>query len=281
MVRNAYVAYAQAKNIGGSGKAPSYIKALDLLCEMIKKNPHGFSDCENIWTQTSIERLDSLYSFVCEEKRRGESSIWNFKDLPKSYLLGGHCSAALRDYQGFLVEHLHEELLITEFEQHSGDEDDIVEKLSKELDYPLFLIDELPGKEGMEVIRSVKTRTNQRAFQSIVRRNYRGLCCITGLEVQEVNRASHIIGWAEKVETRMDPRNGLYLSATYDAAFDRHLLSLDDDYRIILSIDLKNRYTSNSYSTVFGSREGAKIQLPQAFLPKAEYLEFHRSKGAF
>ncbi|MDA0767477.1 MAG: HNH endonuclease [Verrucomicrobia bacterium] len=281
MIRDAYVAYAQAKNVGGSGKASSYIKALDLLCKMIKKNPRGFSDCENIWAQTSIERLESLYSFVCEEKRRGEGSLWNYKDLPKSYLLSGYCSAALRDYQAFLVEHLHEQLLLTVFEQHSGDEGDVVAKLSKELDYPLFLIDDLPAKQGKEMVRSVKTRTNQRAFQSIVQRNYRGLCCITGLEVQEVNRASHIIGWAENEETRMDPRNGLYLSATYDAAFDRHLLSIDDDYRIILSRDLKDRYTSDVYSNVFGSREGAKIQLPQAFLPKVEYLEFHRSKGGF
>lgn len=45
----------------------------------------------------------------------------------------------------------------------------------------------------------------------------------------------------------MDPRNGLLLSATYDAAFDRNLISLDDYYRLILSKDLEDGYTSESY----------------------------------
>jgi putative restriction endonuclease len=187
----------------------------------------------------------------------------------------------LRDYQSFLVEYQHEQALLSEFDNHKGSEDEVVEKLGCELEFPRFLIADLVDMEGKEVLRMVKTRSNQRVFQKIVMKNFGGACCITGLDVPEVNRASHIIPWSRGPKTRMDPRNGLYLSATYDAAFDRNLLSLDDDYRIILSRDLKDHYSSESVKVHFLDREGTKIQLPTAYLPKKEYLEEHRSNGNF
>ena len=60
-------------------------------------------------------------------------------------------------------------------------------------------------------------------------------CCLTGLDLPQLNRASHIIGWAEPKgkQIRMDPRNGLCLSATYDAAFDRKPITFDEDYRLV------------------------------------------------
>lgn len=276
-----YADYVSATNVGGSGRASSYLRALDLLGEMIKAEPCGFSDCENIWSQNSIERLEELHAFVCVQQRLGSESIWNLSGIAPSYLSRGFCSAALRDFQKFLAEYRYRKSLIEAFESHTGDEESVVKKFDVPFDYPFCLIDGLTEKEGKEVMRSVKARTNQKAFQTIVMKNFRGLCCITNLEVPAANRASHIIPWAERKTTRMDPRNGLYLSATYDAVFDRNLLSLDDDYRIILSRDLKEHYTSSSYAAHFGSKEGSKISLPVAYLPKREYLEYHRAKGRF
>jgi putative restriction endonuclease len=79
----------------------------------------------------------------------------------------------------------------------------------------------------------------------------------------------------------MDPRNGLCLSATYDAAVDKHLLSLDDDFRIILSRDIKEHYSSESVSTHFLRLEGSRISLPARCVPKRDYLDHHRRKGSF
>lgn len=44
-------------------------------------------------------------------------------------------------------------------------------------------------------------------------------------------RASHITPWAECASDaeRLDPENGLLLSALWDAAFDRGLVSFDDE----------------------------------------------------
>ncbi len=193
----------------------------------------------------------------------------------------GFCSAALRSYQIFLVSYQREQELIVAFNDHEGDEDDLVDKLDQDFKCPNFLTEGMTKKEGKEVLRTVRTRTNQQVFRRMIMINYHGSCCITDLDVQEVNRASHIIPWGERKDTRMDPRNGLFLSATYDAAFDRSLLSLDHDYRIILSKELKDAYTSESFTQYFLKREGSRIRLPRRYLPSRHYLEVHRAKGSF
>ena len=79
----------------------------------------------------------------------------------------------------------------------------------------------------------------------------------------------------------MDPHNGLCLSATYDAAFDKHLISLDQDFRVILSREIKDHYTSESVQTYFTKIEGTTIELPKRFQPEQKYLEVHRKAGNF
>ncbi|HIL68604.1 MAG TPA: HNH endonuclease [Verrucomicrobia bacterium] len=110
---------------------------------------------------------------------------------------------------------------------------------------------------------------------------YQHRCCITGLDIPEVNRASHIIGWAENEKSRMDPRNGLCLSATYDAAFDCNLISFDENYKLILSKELKQYSSSESVSEHFLKREGQMIQLPIRYRPLQDYMELHRANGEF
>ena len=105
---------------------------------------------------------------------------------------------------------------------------------------------------------------------------YDNRCCITGLNIPALNRASHIVPWAKNESARLDPCNGLYLSATYDAAFDLHLITLDDNYRIVLSRALKEQAQVPSVREYFIAKEGCKIQLPSAYLPSQTYLELHR-----
>jgi len=144
--------------------------------------------------------------------------------------------------------------------------------------YPKFLLSEIEGKEAL---RRTKARVNQGAFRKIVLRVYRNRCCLTGLDLPDVNRASHIIGWAERKDTRMDPRNGLCLSATYDAAFDRKLITLDEDYRLVLSRTIREHLPSESVREYFKDREGQRIDLPPRLRPLKEYLNEHRKGGEF
>lgn len=282
MHRDAYRAYLNERNLKTSRKASSYLRAIDLLEQMLKREAYSFSDCRDIWNVQSVERLQELYEFVLTEAKLGDKTPWHIAES-SSYLQKGYCSAALMSLQEFLIESDYQQTLLETFESHTGDESELAPKLERKLNYPKWLLEGLDPKEGRDVVRSVKTRLDQRIFSDIVFKNYDSTCCITGLDIPTINRASHIIGWADPKgkKIRLEPRNGLCLSATYDAAFDKHLISLDDDYRIILSREIKEHYSSESVQTYFHSKEGNTITLPAAYRPLQAYLEVHRGKGAF
>lgn len=279
--RDIFSEHILISNVSGSGKASSYIRALDLLCEMIKVKPYSFKDCENIWTISSVDRLQDLYEFVLDEARKNESSLWCIAGIPKSYLQSGYCSAAIKAYQEFLIEYSYEKKIFSVLDSNISEDSNVLDRLDLDLEYPSYLLEGLDNVQGQDVIRLTRTRSNQNVFRKMILKIYNQSCCITGLDIPEINRASHIIPWAEDEKKRLDPSNGLCLSATYDAAFDRYLISLDDDYRIIISNDLSDHYTSKIVNEYFNSKEGDKITLPKSYKPKKDYLADHRSKGNF
>lgn len=131
--------------------------------------------------------------------------------------------------------------------------------------------------EGIERIAKTRVRVTQARFRKWVLSIYDGACCVTGLAVPEVLRASHIVGWADDTKNRMNPSNGLCLSATYDAAFDKHLISFDDDLRMILSKSIRDFCTNEVHSEYFARFEGKRIALPRKFSPDKTLLAKHRN----
>jgi len=275
-----FKAYLESQSSTRTGKAGSYVNALDLLAKMLVAVPKGFGDCVDIWNVRSVSRLQELYEVANEEKHLGVKSCWNLRGIPPSYLQNGYCTAALRKFQNFLVENAHFEKLMTTYRSHSGSADDLAVKLNKELSYPKALLKGL-DQVGRDAVREMKCRVNQKVFHDIIFNIYGNTCCITCIDIPAVNRASHILGWAESEHTRMDPRNGLCLSATYDAAFDRHLISLDEDFRLLISRDIKDYFSSAVVQTYFHDRHGQKINMPKHFSPLQSYLQSHRAKGHF
>ena len=134
----------------------------------------------------------------------------------------------------------------------------------------------LTAKEGKMKLAAVKVRVNQDIFRKMVLQNYGSKCCITGLSVPDVLRASHISPWAEDEKNRLNPENGLCLSATYDAAFDRHLISFDEHYRLVVSKAIKDHYTDAAAKSYFLDLEGQTMSMPIKFLPSQALLEKHR-----
>ena len=132
------------------------------------------------------------------------------------------------------------------------------------------------SKDGKERIQFMKTRIGQRAFRDVILSVYQNRCCLTGIDLPGVNRASHIIGWAERSDTRMDPRNGLCLNALHDAAFDRGLITLSDRFVLQVSKRVKAQVPGTIYKEMFESRAGSPITMPERFTPAPEMLEFHR-----
>jgi len=135
--------------------------------------------------------------------------------------------------------------------------------------------DDLP-KDGIEKERIVKTRVNQSLFRNIVLATYNQQCCITGLNQPELLIASHIVPWSKDEKNRLNPMNGLCLNALHDKAFDCGLISVSpDDYRLILSPQLKQKKVTPSIEQHFIAYEKKEIRLPDKFLPSPEFLNYH------
>lgn len=126
-------------------------------------------------------------------------------------------------------------------------------------------------REGGEYEIIGTTRKNQEYFRKMILASYRNRCCITGIAVSELLVASHIIPWAKESRYRTDPRNGLCLNALHDRAFDRGLITLDNDYRVMVARKIKK----HSYP-IFNSFEGHQIELPDRFLPSRDFVKSHR-----
>lgn len=122
----------------------------------------------------------------------------------------------------------------------------------------------------------VKQRVNQDAFRSMILNLYEKRCALTGINIPALLVASHIIPWAVNQQERLNPENGLCLSALYDKAFDKGFISFDDQYRVILSEKLKLYQAEPYYGKHFASIEGQTIALPEYHRPNKVFLEWHR-----
>ena len=76
-------------------------------------------------------------------------------------------------------------------------------------------------------------RIGQDIFRDRLIDYWQGCCPLTGISDAPLLRASHIVPWAdcESDAERLDVHNGLLLSALWDAAFDRALVTFDDEGR--------------------------------------------------
>ncbi|EJT00778.1 HNH endonuclease signature motif containing protein, partial [Rhizobium sp. CCGE 510] len=81
-----------------------------------------------------------------------------------------------------------------------------------------------------EVERLVVQRIGQDIFRTRLMDYWQGRCPVTGITDPALLRASHIIPWSdcESDAERLDVHNGFLLSALWDAAFDRALVTFDD-----------------------------------------------------
>ncbi len=123
---------------------------------------------------------------------------------------------------------------------------------------------------------SVEVRLKQSFFRQAVMSSYQGRCCMTGLADQRLLIASHIIPWSKDKTNRLNPSNGLCLSALHDKAFDQGLITVLPNWRIRVSKHLaesKNEFCKMAITLL----EGKKIELPEKFLPAEEFLIYHNN----
>ena len=119
-------------------------------------------------------------------------------------------------------------------------------------------------------------RLVQSFFSRSVLASYGYKCSFCGLEVRALLNASHIIPWKVSVELRADPRNGFCLCVLHDRAFDRGLVSVDAESRLLVSKRVKKANPVPLHRVGLLDLEGQRINLPGRFLPDAKCLEYHR-----
>lgn len=130
---------------------------------------------------------------------------------------------------------------------------------------------------GRDKFSTVKTRVDQNLFRKNVLEAYEYRCCVTGLEEPSLLVASHILPWSHSIEQRLNPSNGLCLSSLHDKAFDRGLITFNEQFKLILSPQLK-KLKSSIYVNSFEKYENLVIYTPANNPPNNLYLSFHREK---
>lgn len=126
-----------------------------------------------------------------------------------------------------------------------------------------------------ERTRLTKQRVHQAFFRDAILSSYESRCCVTGITVAECLIASHIIPWSRDERYRVDPTNGLCLSATFDRLFDAGLITIDADHTVCISKRLLNS-VNDANSHLIASYHGRPLLRPHRFLPSQEHLEWHR-----
>lgn len=116
-------------------------------------------------------------------------------------------------------------------------------------------------------------------FKKLIPRIYNYTCCISGFRVESTTGiqmidACHIVPFSESYDDTIT--NGISLCPNLHRAFDRGLISLDDNYKVLVS-DIFLESDSNYSIRRFENKE---IKLPEnpKYLPSKEGLAKHRAR---
>jgi putative restriction endonuclease len=121
-----------------------------------------------------------------------------------------------------------------------------------------------------------EARIGQRFFREAVLSAYDFKCCVTGLAVQELLVASHIVPWRADSSNRLNPRNGLCLSALHDRAFDQGLITISEGFRLLLSPHISKLKPNRYIEDAFLAYADKPICMPAKFAPDLVFLKYHR-----
>lgn len=142
--------------------------------------------------------------------------------------------------------------------------------------------EELPTIElGRTRVATVQVRVNQARFRKAVLAGYNATCCISGLQNERLVIASHIVPWSEDTENRLNPQNGLCLSALHDRAYDQGLITVLPNLTIQVSPKLGAANASSALMRLLVLADGQQIIKPEKFAPRADFLAWHAQHFGF
>ena len=269
MDRQGFIDFNSSLSRENSGKASSYAQAIKILDNVLSYQTVIDLNGASLYDIHDIAVLEKVLELVREEVKKmkeGQPNIFDYgQPNQKSYPLGGFCSAALASLMDYAQYEGAKMIVASVTDPHI-----ISTRLIKYFDIE---------KEGEDVVSETKRRKGQDYFRRMIIANYGGRCALTGIDIPQLLLASHIIPWKDKMHKRerLNPCNGICLSALYDKAFDKGLITFSpDDYSVCLSSALQENETKDYYDQHFGCIIGRKITLPTEYLPNREFLAYHR-----
>ena len=115
----------------------------------------------------------------------------------------------------------------------------------------------------------VTSRVGQGAYRKRIIHRWEYKCAVTNFNKLDILIASHIVPWAKATDhERLDVNNGLLLSPTYDALFDKHLITFDNKGKIQLS----DKIEFSAYQKIGVT---GKEQISDLSMYNIQYLERH------
>ena len=171
------------------------------------------------------------------------------------------------DWEALAVE---SEIHLKDLVKKSGG---VVSESQKDEDY----LDETNYAGATKAVQ-IQARIKQSFFRRAVLSSYKQRCCITNISEPRLLVASHIVPWKSDAKNRLNPRNGLCLSALHDKAFDRGLITLTDEFRILVSPTLYAFESEQFIRETLIALEGNRISLPDKFVPDISFLKRHREE---
>jgi hypothetical protein len=113
-----------------------------------------------------------------------------------------------------------------------------------------------------------KRRIGQEKFRKTLLKEYDKMCVVTECDLEEAIEAAHIRDYSGEESNNV--RNGILLRIDIHRLFDKGLITIDQDYTLILSEKLENSY--------YREYNGKKINLPndKDVYPDKKAIKWHR-----
>ena len=272
MDRQGFIDFNTRLSPENSRKATSYAQAIRILDEILvhqnEINLHG----QSLYDISEVATIEEVLRLVKDEVKKMKNDQQNIFDYGKpnqrSYPLKSFCSAALKSLKEYAL-----------YEREVKAADAIVAKESNPRTISKKLITHFDlTKEGEDIISVTKRRKGQDYFRRMILTNYSSRCALTGIDIPQLLIASHIIPWEDKKykQERLNPCNGICLSALYDKAFDEGFITFSpSDYTVCLSSALLEHEKQKYFDQHFRIIIGKKLMMPTEHLPNREFLEYH------
>lgn len=145
--------------------------------------------------------------------------------------------------------------------------------------YKLDNLDVLAAEPYLEYLKPTVTersglvlsRVGQGAYRKSIINRWESKCAVTEFNDSRILIASHIHPWKDSSDNeRLDVSNGILLSPTYDALFDKHIITFDNSGNIVLADSVE--FAEYKKIGITGKEKIRKFNTENIF-----YLEKHQN----